>query len=96
MVAKSKARKPKDDPVANELGSIKRLLMLQLVKSGVKPVDIALVSGVAKSVISAIIPVRRLSIRKRLGRETLLDIDAKELTKRLDMLVALQRGRRTS
>ncbi|MGH9428148.1 MAG: hypothetical protein ACRD2L_17835 [Terriglobia bacterium] len=107
MAASRKARSPRgasntsaggrgDNLVLHELDTVKRLLMLQLVGSGMKPVDIALTLGVAKSVISAIIPVRRLSIRKRQGREMLLDIEAKELTKRLDTLIALERNRKTS
>ncbi len=65
MAAKRKARRPKDDPVANELDSIKRLLMLQLVRSGVKPIDIAKTLDVPKSVVSGMIPVRRLSFGKQ-------------------------------
>lgn len=65
MGAKRKAGKLKGDPVASELDAIKRLLMLQLVSSGVKPVDIAKILDVPKSVISGMIPVRRLSLPKQ-------------------------------
>jgi hypothetical protein len=66
------AKKPtKDEPrsdVLQELETLKRLLMLGLVASGVKPIDIAVTLGVAKSVISRVIPVRKLSFGKK-GKE---------------------------
>ena len=51
------ARKPVD-PVAKELEAIKKLLILDLVTSGVQAKDIAKVLGVTKSTVSAIVPAR--------------------------------------
>lgn len=50
-----------EDPVVKQLDEIRRLLMLQLVVSGVKAKDIATVLGVNKSVISGIVPARAIS-----------------------------------
>lgn len=63
MVAKRKARKPKGDPVTNELGSIKRLLVLQLITSGIQAKDIASALGVDQSVVSRLVPARKLKKR---------------------------------
>lgn len=93
---KKVAKGGNDNLVLQELDTLKRLLMLQLVGSGVKPIDIALTLGVAKSVISGMIPVRKLSIGKRQGRETLLDLEAAEVTKRLDALISLERKRKAN
>jgi hypothetical protein len=82
-----------DDSMQEELATLKRLMMLQLVASGVKPIDIALTLGMAKSAMSALIPVRKLSIGKRQQRETLFDVDAAEIIKRLDTLISLARRR---
>jgi hypothetical protein len=64
MARRSKA-KPTEDPVAGELGANKRLLMLQLMRSGVKPIDIARGLSVPKSTFSAMIPARKLSFLKQ-------------------------------
>ena len=53
------------DPIARELDSIKRLLMLQLLHQGVPASDIAKAMNVVKSVVSELIPVRDLSITKK-------------------------------
>jgi predicted transcriptional regulator len=53
--------------VVKELEAIKRLLMLQLIASGVQANDIALALGVNKSVISEILPVRKLHCAKKGG-----------------------------
>jgi hypothetical protein len=60
---KRKRRKPRNnDPVVQHLDEIRRLLMLQLVVSGVQAKDIAVVLGVNKSAISGIVPAR--AVRK--------------------------------
>ena len=63
MAAKRKARRPKGDPVADELGSIKRLLVLQLITSGIQAKDIASALGVDQSVVSRLVPSRKLKKR---------------------------------
>lgn len=63
MAVRRKARKAKGDPVADELGSIKRLLLLQLITSGVQAKDIAAALGVDQSVISRLVPTRRVKKR---------------------------------
>lgn len=60
MAAKRKARRQKGEPVADELNSIKRLLVLQLITSGVKATDIALALGVTKSAVSSLVPARKV------------------------------------
>lgn len=60
MAAKRRARRQRDDPVADELGSIKRLLVLQLITSGVKAKDVASALGVTKSVVSSLVPARKV------------------------------------
>jgi hypothetical protein len=98
-MARVKKKKPgnagSNDVLLRGLDQLKRLLMLQLVASGVKPVDIALTLGVAKSAMSGMIPVRKLSIGRRQATETLLDVEASEVTRRLDTLIALERKRKT-
>ena len=59
MAAKRKAKKQKSDP-ADELNAIKRLLVLQLITSGVQAVDIASALGVDKSVVSRLVPARKV------------------------------------
>ncbi len=60
-MARRKRTKPKhEDPVVQQLDHLKRLMMLQLVVSGVKAKDIAKVLGVTNSAISAIIPARTI------------------------------------
>ena len=60
MAAKAKRRGQGRDPVATELEAIKRLLILQLVVSGVRAGDIASVLGVDNSVISRLVPARKV------------------------------------
>jgi hypothetical protein len=64
-MASKKARAKSADPVVNELESIRRLLMLQLINSGVSAKDIATALGVVKSVVSEALPVRLLSCAKK-------------------------------
>jgi predicted transcriptional regulator len=60
MAGKRKAGRPKGDPVADELVSIKRLLVLQLVTSGVQGKYIAKALGVDPSVVSRLVPTRKV------------------------------------
>lgn len=53
------------DPVVEQLDQIKRLIMLQLLASGVEAQDIGKVLRVSKQRISAIIPVRSLKVLKK-------------------------------
>jgi hypothetical protein len=77
--------------VLEELGVVKRLLMLQLVAMGVKPVDIAASLGVVKSAVSSSLPVRKLSVRDRIERDTVMGVAGRDLIDRLDTLIALAR-----
>jgi predicted transcriptional regulator len=52
------------DPVVKELDAIKRLLVLQLLTSGVQATDIARAMGVAKSALSRLVPSRKIKRRK--------------------------------
>ena len=64
MVTKRKRRKkPADDPIINELIEIKRLLILQLTTSGVQGKDIAKAIGVHPSVVSRLVPTRKVNKR---------------------------------
>jgi predicted transcriptional regulator len=63
MAARRKVRAQKGDPVADELDSIKRLLVLQLLTSGIPAKDVASALGVDQSVVSRLVPSRKL--RKR-------------------------------
>jgi hypothetical protein len=63
-VAKGKARAKHVDPVVDQLDQIKRLIMLQLLMSGVKATQIAKALGVNKSVISGIIPIRSIGLKE--------------------------------
>lgn len=54
------AKKVKKDPATDELDSIKRLLILQLITSGIQTTDIASALGVAKSVVSRLVPARKV------------------------------------
>ncbi len=60
MAAKRRTRRQSSDPAADELGSIKRLLILQLVSSGVQAKDIASALGVSASVVSGLVPARKV------------------------------------
>jgi len=55
-----KSKKPVD-PVVEQLAQIKRLLVLGLIASGVRAKDVAIVLGVAKSAVSAMVPARAIS-----------------------------------
>ncbi len=63
MAAKRRIRRRNNDPVADELDSIKRLLVLQLITSGVQATDIASALGVDKSVVSRLVPARKVKKR---------------------------------
>jgi hypothetical protein len=88
---KGRAVKPATlDDVIADLGTIKLLLMLQLVASGVKPKDIGVTLNVQKSAMSNLLPVRKLLVTKR---ESLLSIEPPEITRRLDALIAFAKKR---
>jgi len=83
---KGASKSSNNDVLLEEVRTIKQLLMLQLVTGGVKAVDIAETLKVDKSVISGLVPVRRLAIKKgQVSEET------EAVTKRLDTLIALSR-----
>ena len=63
MAAKRQPRKPQRDPVVAELDAIKRLLVLQLITSGVKATQIASALGVDPSAISRLVPARKVKKR---------------------------------
>ncbi len=65
MAVKRKAKQPKGDPVADELGAIKRLLVLQLITSGVQGKNIAAALGVDQSVVSRLVPTRKVKKQRR-------------------------------
>ena len=67
MAATRKTKRQKGDPVADELGSIKRLLVLQLITSGVQAKDIASALGVDQSVVSRLVPARKVKKRSTKG-----------------------------
>lgn len=60
MAKRRRAKSKHQDPTVEMLDQLRRLIMLQLVVSGVKAKDIATVLGVNKSVISGIIPARAI------------------------------------
>jgi len=60
------ARKPVD-PAVKELEAIKKLLILQLVTSGVHSTTIARAMGVDVSVVSRLVPARRVKKRGNQG-----------------------------
>jgi hypothetical protein len=60
MASKGKAKIQKSDPMVKELDAIKRLLILQLVTSGVQAGDIASALQVDRSVISRLFPTRKV------------------------------------
>ena len=53
-------RRSIDDPVVAELQAIKRLLILQLLSSGVSATHIAMSLGVDNAVISRLVPARAI------------------------------------
>ncbi|MGH9198985.1 MAG: hypothetical protein ACRD1T_25065 [Acidimicrobiia bacterium] len=63
MAAKRRSSKVKGDPVAGELDSIKRLLVLQLLTSGIQAKVIASALGVDQSVVSRLVPSRKIKKR---------------------------------
>jgi len=63
MAAKRKPRGQRSDPVADELNAIKRLLVLQLVTSGVQASRIGTVLGVDRSVVSRMVPAQKVKKR---------------------------------
>ena len=63
MAAKRKLQSQGSDPVADELDAIKRLLVLQLITSGVQATHIASALGVDKSVVSRLVPARKVKKR---------------------------------
>jgi transposase len=63
MAKKKRAKAKHEDPVVEQLDQLKRLVMLQMVVSGVQANQIAKVLGVSKSVISGIVPARLLKKR---------------------------------
>lgn len=60
MPTKRKPRKQKVDPVVDELVAIKRLLVLQLITSGVQATSIASALGVNQSSVSRLVPTRKV------------------------------------
>lgn len=60
MAAKRKPRKQESNPVADELEAIKRLLVLQLITSGVQATHIASTLRVDRSVVSRLVPARKV------------------------------------
>jgi predicted transcriptional regulator len=64
MVVRRKRGQKSGDAVVDELGSIKRLLLLQLITSGVQAKDIASALGVDQSVVSRLVPSRKVKKRK--------------------------------
>ena len=67
MAAKRKPRRSKGDPVVDELDAIKRLMILQLITSGIQSKDIASALGVDKSILSRLVPVRK--VKRRLTKD---------------------------
>ena len=61
MAKRKRAKIKHQDPVVEMLDQVRRLIMLQLVVSGVQAKDIATVLGVDKSVISGIVPARAIT-----------------------------------
>lgn len=59
-MAKGKRKKSIDNPVQAELDSIKRLLTLLLLKAGTPQEEIAMALDVAPSVVSRMIPARKV------------------------------------
>jgi predicted transcriptional regulator len=60
MATKRNPKKQTGDPIAEGLDSIKRLLVLQLITSGVQATHIASALGVDQSVISRMVPTRKV------------------------------------
>ncbi len=62
-MAKRKAKKAKGDPVADGIDAIKRLMVLQLITSGVQAKNIASALGVDQSAVSRLVPSRKVKRR---------------------------------
>ena len=60
QVKSRKPAQPKVSPEVKELDAIKRLLILQLITSGIQSVDIAQALGVSKSVVTGLVPARKV------------------------------------
>lgn len=65
MAAKRKAKRRGDDPATDELGAIKRLLILQLLTSGVEATKVAAALGIAKSSVTRLVPARKVKKPKK-------------------------------
>ncbi len=59
----------KPDPVAKELDAIKRLLVLQLLTSGVQASAVARAMGVANSVVSRLVPARQVKKKSKKAKK---------------------------
>jgi hypothetical protein len=60
-------RRTNVDPFTGGLESIKRLMVLQLITSGVQAKDIAAALGVDQSAISRLVPARKVKKRSKKG-----------------------------
>lgn len=63
MAKRKRAKSTHEDPVVEQLDQLKRLVMLQMIASGIQANQIAKVLGVSKSVISGIVPARMIKRR---------------------------------
>lgn len=64
MSVKRKAKR-KGDPVLQTLEDIKRLLAMQLITSGIQATDVARTLRVTKSVVSGLVPTRKIRKRRK-------------------------------
>ena len=67
MSKRKKERSTDDNPVVQELADIKRLLILQLLTSGVLSTHVARTLQVDNSVISRMVPARMIKKLRRQG-----------------------------
>jgi DNA-binding NarL/FixJ family response regulator len=65
MSGKRKKKRQESDPSLDELRTIKKLLVLQLMMSGVQTTDIAAALGVNKGTISKLVPLRKVKRSKK-------------------------------
>jgi len=63
MARRKRAKAKHEDPVVEQLDQLKRLVILQMIVSGVQANQIAKVLGVSNSVISGIVPARMVKKR---------------------------------
>jgi DNA invertase Pin-like site-specific DNA recombinase len=63
MAAKRKSKNSSGDPIAADLAAVKRLLILQLITSGVQSTEIAAALGVDKSTITRLVPSSKIKKR---------------------------------